>query len=144
MMNWKWVSYLSNVFNEIDHLQDPVTDVRVGAVTLQPRVAEDAEIERLIEEYLMEEELPPAIRWPTQDPQPINEYTTDGYMTMAFPCLYPYGRADFCDQSQKHTKLSTTEYFDALLRYHDGRFGSHPRYGSHLFECLSSDSSFGL
>jgi hypothetical protein len=28
MMNWKWVRNLSNGFNEIDHIQDPVMDIR--------------------------------------------------------------------------------------------------------------------
>jgi hypothetical protein len=68
------------------------------------------------------------IRWPTQDENPINEYTAEGYIAMAFPTLFPYGRADFRDQSRRHTSVGIADYFNALLRYKDGRFGNHPRY----------------
>jgi Helitron helicase-like domain at N-terminus len=67
-------------------------------------------------------------RWPTQGPDPINEYTTEGYITMAFPTLFPYGKADLRDQSHRKVEVCTADYFDALLRYKDGRFGTHPRY----------------
>jgi len=67
------------------------------------------------------------IRWPTQGENPINEYTTEGYIAMAFPTLFPYGHADFRDHSRRHISLKVAEYFDALLRYKDGRFGTHPR-----------------
>jgi hypothetical protein len=68
-----------------------------------------------------------AIRWPTQDLNPVNEYRTEGYITMAFPTLFPYGKADLRDQSNREQEVETAEYFDALLRYKDGRFGSHAR-----------------
>jgi hypothetical protein len=58
---------------------------------------------------------------------PMNEYRTEGYITMAFPTLFPYAKADLRDQSIREQEVETAEYFDALLRYKDGRFGSHPR-----------------
>ena len=33
--------------------------------------------------------------WTTMGGAPINEYTTEGYMSMAFPTLYPTGAANF-------------------------------------------------
>ena len=68
------------------------------------------------------------VRWPTQGSEPVNEYTIEGYITMAFPLLFPYGKADLRDQSHRQIEIGTTEYFDALLRYKDGKFGSHPWY----------------
>src|SRR5947207_9958803 len=49
-------------------------------------------------------------------------------MAMAFPTLFPTGRADFRDLSRRADDLGIAEYFEALIRYKDGRFGSHPRY----------------
>src|SRR5947207_12319546 len=95
---------------------------------------EDEHLERILREYIEneaqvdDEVLPEPVRWPTQDPEPINEYTTEGYMAMAFPALFPTGGADFRDRSQRTDDLGIAEYFEALIRYKDGRFGSHPRY----------------
>ena len=36
---------------------------------------------------------------------------------MAFPTLFPYGRADLRDQSHREVEVNTAEYFNALLRY---------------------------
>ena len=70
---------------------------------------------------------PEPIRWPTQGEAPINEYKTEGYIAMAFPTLFPNGRADLRDNSHRNTSLKVAEYFEALLRFKDGRFGTHPR-----------------
>ena len=123
----------------LDHSENPLHDVHTGAVE-QPQLSrtEEEEIERIIEreieEWNAEEHDDPQpdnrpLRWPTQDlDNPINEYTTDGYIAMAFPTLFPTGCADLRDQSDRQMKIKIAEYFDALLRYKDGRFGSHPRY----------------
>ena len=76
-------------------------------------LTEDEEIERLLEQLINEEaleidennalEVPERgnnpIRWSTQDPNPINEYTTEGYIAMAFSTLFPCGKADLRDMS---------------------------------------------
>ena len=111
--------------------------MHTAVALLEPlRDYEDEQIERLLKEYIEnegqmrgdEEELPEPVRWPTQDPEPINEYNTEGYMAMAFPTLFPTASADFRDRSHRTDDLGIAEYFDALIRYKDGRFGSHPRY----------------
>jgi len=99
---------------------------------------EDEQIVRILREYIENEALerltdddepvPEPVMWPTQDPQPINEYNTEGYMAMAFPSLFPTGCADFRDRSRRTDDLGLAEYFEALMRYKDGRFGHHPRY----------------
>ena len=124
-----------------EHAENQVDEVHAGVplVVFQERT-EDEEIEQLLREWIAEEELPPQetdtgadpatndpVQWPTQNPEPVNEYTTEGYITMAFPPLFPYGKADLRDQSERNVEVGTAEYFDALLRYKDGRFGSHPR-----------------
>lgn len=124
-----------------DHVENPATEVHAGVplIAFQERT-EDDEIERLLQEFIAEEDgqtstqQPPPVdpvRWPTQDLNPVNEYTTEGYIAMAFPTLMPYGGADLRDQSRREAEVKCAEYFDALLCYKDGRFGSHPRYNLH-------------
>lgn len=36
----------------------------------------------------------PSMIWPQIDHNPINEFQTPGYIAMAFPTLYPTGKAD--------------------------------------------------
>ena len=38
------------------------------------------------------------LMWPTIGSAPINEFTTEGYFSMAFPTLFPTGAADFLGQ----------------------------------------------
>jgi hypothetical protein len=112
-----------------DHIRNPNNDIRTGLVLIQPSPEfEDEHLERILREYIENEELPDPILWPTQNPHPINEYNTEGYIAMAFPTLFPTGRADFRDHSRRAEELGLAEYFETLLRYKDGRFGSHPRY----------------
>ena len=114
-------------------------DVRTGVPLFTTAAqTEDEQIEQLLQELLVAENLndgqadlidnaDPPLQWPTQNTNPVNEYTTQGYVTMVFPCLFPSGKADLRNESQRQIKLGTAEYFETLLRYKDGRFGSHPR-----------------
>ena len=118
-----------------DHAQNAATDLRTGVVMFDPTDEyQDELLERELREYIAEQignadpPLSTPVRWPTQDPEPINEYNTDGYMAMAFPSLFPTGRADFRDQSQQIEQVGLADYFESLLRHKDGRFGRHPRY----------------
>jgi hypothetical protein len=130
----------------IEHVDNLLMEIHAGAPEIpRPSRSEDDEIERLLLEHIgnsredigdngdgLEDEFADAnaaqpIRWPTQGETPINEYNTEGYIAMAFPTLFPYGRADLRDHSHRYTSLKVAEYFEALLRYKDGRFGTHPR-----------------
>lgn len=121
-----------------EHLEDSVdefcTDVMIMESSLE---LEDEHLDRMLREYIeneaqasadTDEVLSESIRWPTQNPEPINEYITEGYMAMAFPTLFPTDYADFRDRSQRTDDLGIAEYFEALIRYKDDRFDSHPRY----------------
>jgi hypothetical protein len=53
---------------------------------------------------------------------------------MAFPTLYPTGRADF--NSARERKVDLNDYARHMMRYHDGRFGRHPRWRFLIFNLL--------
>ena len=66
------------------------------------------------------------LMWPTIGGAAINEYTTEGYMTMAFPTLFPTGAADFL--GLRTNEVTIGNYFTHLMKYKDGRFAKHPRF----------------
>ena len=69
---------------------------------------------------------PPVLPWPTSSGTPINEFTTEGYMSCAFPTLFPTGMADFV--APRSRTVTVGNYFKHLMQYHDGRFAKHPRF----------------
>ena len=66
------------------------------------------------------------LMWPTIGGAPINEFTTEGYFSMAFPTLFPTGAADFL--GQRCNQVTIGNYFTHLLKYDDGRFARNPRF----------------
>ena len=66
------------------------------------------------------------LAWPTIGGTPINEFTTEGYFSMAFPTLFPTGAADFL--GQRCNQVTIGNYFTHLMKYRDGRFARHPRF----------------
>ena len=66
------------------------------------------------------------LMWPTIGGTPINEFTTEGYFSMAFPTLFPTGDADFL--GQRCNQVTIGNYFKHMLMYEDGRFARHPRF----------------
>ncbi|XP_015793934.1 uncharacterized protein LOC107370453 [Tetranychus urticae] len=75
------------------------------------------------------------IEWPHIRPDPISEFRTEGYITQAFPTLFPYGRADF-KQSRNVKSLSFVEYFKFLMQYKDGRFAKDSRFRFFAFNSI--------
>lgn len=59
------------------------------------------------------------------DPTPLSE-STPGYMTRAFPTLFPDGARDFYQARWK--KVDLGPYFEHLLRFQGGRFAQHRRF----------------
>ena len=57
---------------------------------------------------------------------PINEFTTEGYFSCAFPTLFPTGAGDFSGQRQNQVTIGN--YFKHLTMYDDNRFAKHPRF----------------
>ena len=66
------------------------------------------------------------IHWPNLDPSLINEYNTKGLMDMDFPTLFPSSIALPMQPCYQEVKMHG--YVLHLMRYHDSRFGSHPRF----------------
>jgi hypothetical protein len=50
----------------------------------------------------------------------------DQIFVMAFPTLYLTGQADF--NTPRLCKVDLNDYIQYLIRFHDGRFGQHPRW----------------
>ena len=64
--------------------------------------------------------------WPTIGASPVNEFNTEGYMTQAFPTLFPTSAADFL--APRPRKVTVGNYFKHLMMYKDGRFSRHCRF----------------
>ena len=67
-----------------------------------------------------------ALMWPSVGGMPLNDFTTEGYFTCAFPTLFPTGAGDFLGQRQ--IPVTIGNYFKHLMQYSDGRFAQHPRF----------------
>ena len=82
-------------------------DVTVSGIILpEPGVNVQAQVEADINEVVSEpseveaegairDVQRPVIPWPTTDTRPVSEFTLPYFFTMAFPCLFPYGKGDF-------------------------------------------------
>ena len=57
---------------------------------------------------------------------PINEFTTEGYFSRAFPTLFPKGAGDFSEHCQNQVTIGN--YFQHLMMYDDNYFAKHPRF----------------
>lgn len=79
-----------------------------------------------IEQSIQQSDAPSTVPWPASGENPINEFNTEGYMSCAFPTLFPTGDADFLAPRQ-HT-VTVGYYFKHLMMYDDGRFSKHPRF----------------
>ena len=69
---------------------------------------------------------PPTVSWPPTGSTPINEFNTEGYMSCAFPTLFPTGAADFI--APRTHSVTIGNYFKHLMMYKDGRCAKHPRF----------------
>ena len=93
-------------------------------VPMMPRQGTQQEIVRESVSRRQEDTQP--VSWPQVGDMPINEFRTEGYMTRAFPTLFPTGAADFSAPRIRHVTIGY--YFKHLLMYQDGRFAQHPRF----------------
>ena len=50
----------------------------------------------------------PTLMWPTIGGMPLNEFTTEGYFTCAFPTLFPTGAGDFLGSVRCQSPSATT------------------------------------
>lgn len=66
------------------------------------------------------------LTWPHIGNSPVSEFTTEGYISRAFPTLFPTGAADLL--SPRLHQIKPNPYFKYLMKYKDGRFARHPRF----------------
>ncbi|KAK3932312.1 LOW QUALITY PROTEIN: ATP-dependent DNA helicase [Frankliniella fusca] len=64
--------------------------------------------------------------WPSLGTTPINEFSSPSYISMCFPHLFPYGKADYTVARPHKVRLS--DYVQHLLLYKDGRFSKDERF----------------
>ena len=84
------------------------------------------EIESIVQEITGRRLPPPSLPAPSIRMTPIDEASgKDRIFAMAFPTLYPTGRADF--NTPRLRKVDLNDYARHLMCFHHGRFGQHLR-----------------
>ena len=103
-----------------DHL--PQSFVPVAA----PSMTQQEAVQQSVQQRQSSTSSHGALMWPSAGGMPLNEFTTEGYFTCAFPTLFPTGAGDSLGQRQVQVTISN--YFKYLMQYDDGRFAQHPRF----------------
>ena len=67
------------------------------------------------------------VNLPSTTGSPVNEFTTEGYISCAFPTLFPTGAGDFV-VAPRQRSVTIGNYFKHLMLYRDQRFAEHPRF----------------
>ena len=91
-------------------------EAAINEVVSEPREDETERVQQGTER--------PVIPWPTTDSNPASEFSTPYFFTMAFPCLFPYGKGDF-HINRPVTCPTLHDWAEHLLWYKDGRFARH-------------------
>ena len=110
-------------------------NLKYSAITRKPGVNVQVHVEAVINEVASEPtEVEtegarrgverPVIPGPTTNTTPASEFTTPYFFTMAFPCLFPYGKGDF-HINRPVTCPALHDWAEHLLWYQDGRFARH-------------------
>jgi hypothetical protein len=93
------------------------------------------EAELILGEISGRNRLPPELPAPSIRTTPIDEAAgKERIFAMAFPTLYPTGRADF--NAPRLREVPLNKYAQHLIRFKDGRFGRHPRWRFFIFNLL--------
>lgn len=116
-------SSISNIDSEFSEF-DPSEEILGVTSTDAPYSAATVSRRSQIENALNDDSL--IIPWPNMSPEPVNEFTTAGYIAMAFPTLFPTGSADL--RSPRQVNVLPSEYFQHLIKYKDDRFNQNPRF----------------
>ena len=107
-----------------------------GVHAEQMKINEQAALERFLHLRPVSQHLQPEpIQYPRVQPNPINEFTHDGYIVKAFPGLFPTGTADLICTKNRPLKITPVDYFKHLVRYKYGRFAADARF---LFFALNT------
>ena len=93
-----------NIRDEVEKVVEEVVGPQHGQVTYNRRII--------------------TIPWPTRNGEPVSEFTTRNFFTLAFPCLFPTGMDDFY-MNRPRTCTSMADWAEHLIWYSDGRFAKH-------------------
>ena len=119
-------------------------DVEVSAVP--NTVAQDEQLETLRQQVHggaprgtqlppVQEQVQNGLEIPSIRSTPLNEFNqSQALLSLAFPTLYPEGRAEFVRPRRRPIKYA--EYVKHTLRWHDGRFARHPSFRFVVFNTL--------
>ena len=110
----------TSVVEDDDHISQSFIPVALTSMTEQETVRQSVEQRQTSSSSHI------PLMWPSIGGMPLNEFTTEGYFTCAFPTLFPTGAADFLGQRQ--VSVTIGNYFKHLMQYDDGRFAKHPRF----------------
>ena len=78
----------------------------------------------------------PTVSWPPSGGTPVNEFNTEGYISCAFPTLFPTGAPDFI--APRPLQVTVGNYFKHLLLYKDGQAPSFSLLCSQHRDALAS------
>jgi hypothetical protein len=93
------------------------------------------EVDLIFEEIAGQKRPLPSLPAPSIRQTPVDKASgKDRIFAMAFPTLYPTGQADF--NTPRLRKVDLNDYAQHLIRFHDGRFGRHPRWRFFVFNIL--------
>ncbi|XP_044717905.1 PIF1-like helicase domain-containing protein [Hirsutella rhossiliensis] len=134
-----------NVVDAIPQSQVEAADVRPeeedqeaepdleDAAAVPDLLTKDTELDALRSILVGEPE--PELRLPNIRHTPINEFNrSHALLSLAFPCLFPDGRADFVEPRLR--SIDYKDYIEHAMRWHDGRFARHPTFRFVAFNTL--------
>lgn len=75
------------------------------------------------------------VPYPQLDSLPVNEFTTEGFLSMSFPWLFPSGSCCLNNRSRQY-RVTDLDFFRHLLKYHDGRFAKDPLFSFYAHNFL--------
>ena len=133
-------SFAAIVNDQIEEVQDqPPTSAELpppNSYSMVPNLnITTTEVDLILEEIAGQKRPLPSLPAPSIRSTPIDEASgKDRIFAMAFPTLYPTGQADF--NTPRLRKVDLYDYAQHLMRFHDGRFGRHPRWRFFVFNIL--------
>ena len=118
------------IFDDQQDLEQPVNDENPNDIgTFVPiaarKITEQESIKNSILERLSST-CKKTVPWPSRGASSVNEFTTEGYISCAFPTLLPTGAGDFVAPRQRAVTIGN--YFKHLMMYGEGQFAKHPRF----------------
>ena len=110
---------------ELQTTDDPnIQDSASFVPVVDRKMTEEESIRKSVQQYQSAAPKLTIVSWPQVGDSPISEFTTEGYISCAFPLL-PTGAAEFLSPQQNTVTIGN--YFKHLMRYGDGQFPKHSR-----------------